>query len=447
MFRRLLAVRPRGRPPGRWAAMVAWLAEHRGVARAGAAVLMHCVAVLMIAGVVAPAGDKVGGAWVVRAILGTVALLAGEGLLVWPLMRKPDEAPEKRQEATGRGDSAEEDGSGRPALTLVGPGGPRVVAVGGGHGLSTLLRGLKAYTDELTAIVTVADDGGSSGVLRQELGLPPPGDLRDCIAALADAEPLMRLLFEYRFGRDTRLDGHSFGNLIIAALTGITGDFESAVSAASRVLAVRGRILPSTLDNVELCAEVRYGEGSSGRAGLVRGQSSIAAGPGAVERVFIQPATVKAHPEAIRALLQADLIVMGPGSLYTSVLPNLLIPGIADAIRAAEALRVYVCNVATQPSETAGYDLEAHVRALVDHVGEGICDLVVANHDVRHTLPASSGSQMVVPRWSSDLGPRLILRDLVDVELPWRHDPLKLAEVLVEQYRAHKGDLAAHATA
>jgi len=310
--------------------------------------------------------------------------------------------------------------------------GPRTVALGGGHGLSTLLRGLKAKTEHLTAIVTVSDDGGSSGVLREMLGLPPPGDLRDCIAALSDAEPLMNLLFQYRFGRGTPLDGHSFGNLLIAAMTGITGDFGSAISEVGRVLAVRGRIVPSSLGNIDLCAEVRDTSGAEAR--LVCGQSRIAASAGTVERVFLRPEHVKGHPEAIRALLMADLVVMGPGSLYTSVLPNLLIADIREAIRASDALCIYVCNVATQPGETDGYDVGDHVRALIEHAGDDICDLVVANDDTDHRLPAGSGSSMVQPRYNADLPAALVLEDLVDQELPWRHDAQKLATAVMKVF-------------
>ncbi|NLD74871.1 MAG: YvcK family protein, partial [Chloroflexi bacterium] len=333
-------------------------------------------------------------------------------------------------------------------------GRPRIVAIGGGHGLSTLLRGLKTHTDDLTAIVTVADDGGSSGMLRQELGLPPPGDLRDCIAALAEAEPLMANLFQYRFGRDTRLDGHSFGNLFIAAMAGITGDFESGVSEASRVLAVRGRILPSSLENVELCAEVRHPDNARGdenargnenarggegeRGTLVRGQSRIAAAGGDVERVFLQPEGVKGYPGAIRALLRAELIVMGPGSLYTSVLPNLLIADIREAVRASDAVRVYVANVATQPGETSGFDLGRHVEALAEHVGEGFCDVVIGNDSIDHTLPPNSRSEMVRPHIVAPDGLRVVLADLVDEELPWRHDAAKLAAVVMDEYRASR---------
>ncbi len=313
--------------------------------------------------------------------------------------------------------------------------GSRVVALGGGHGLSTLLRGLKGETEHLTAIVTVADDGGSSGILRETMGLLPPGDLRDCIAALADAEPLMNLLFQYRFGRGSPLDGHSFGNLLIAAMTGITGDFGSAISEVSRVLAVQGRIVPSSLDSIELCAEVR--DSASGDVQLVCGQSRVAHSEGSIERVFLRPEQVKGHPEAVRAILQADLVVIGPGSLYTSVLPNLLIADIREAIRASAAICVYVCNVATQPGETDGYDVGDHTRALMEHAGDDICDLVMANSTTDPDLPAGSGSVMVAPTCGKDLSATVVLGDLVDRDLPWRHDARKLAHAVMRVLEDH----------
>ncbi|MHB1294327.1 MAG: gluconeogenesis factor YvcK family protein [Anaerolineae bacterium] len=316
--------------------------------------------------------------------------------------------------------------------------GPRIVALGGGHGLSTLLRGLKSHPCDLTAIVTVADDGGSSGVLREELGMLPPGDLRDCIVALADAEPLMMRLFQYRFGRGGGLGGHSFGNLFIAALAGITGDFESAIGGASRVLAVRGRIVPSTLQNVSLCAEVRIGD----ELQLVCGQSHIAEAGGAVERVFLQPDVVRGHPAAVSALLHADLIVLGPGSLYTSILPNLLVPEIADAIRASSAVKVYVCNVATQPGETGHYAVSDHVQALCEHLGPDLCECVLANSAVRAAVPLAPGSEMVQPD-PERITHTLVLEDLVDAALPWRHDPGRLAEALLRIYSSQRTEAAA----
>jgi len=250
--------------------------------------------------------------------------------------------------------------------------GPRIVAVGGGTGLSTLLRGVKGLTSNITAIVTVADDGGSSGRLREEMGVPPPGDLRNTLVALADTEPLMERLFQYRFQAGEGLKGHSFGNLFIAAMTEITGDFEQAVRASSKVLAVRGQVLPATVQPVALAAE--YEDGSR----LV-GESRLPQKGKRIRRVSLEPADVRPVPEAIRAILEADVIILGPGSLYTSILPNLLVPGIADAIRRSRAMRVYVCNVMTQPGETDGYRASDHVQALLDHAGPGIIDYVVLN--------------------------------------------------------------------
>lgn len=301
--------------------------------------------------------------------------------------------------------------------------GPKVVAIGGGTGLSTLLRGLKERTDNLTAIVTVADDGGSSGRLRQELGLPPPGDFRSCISALAEAEPLMALLFQYRFGQGLGLDGHSFGNLFIAAMTGVTGDFAQAIRQSSKVLAVRGRILPSTMQSVTLCAEV------SDDQHQIQGESQIPRAGVPIERVFLQPDDVRGYGEAVQALLGADVIVVGPGSLYTSILPNLLVSDIAAAIRASDAVKVYVCNVATQPGETDGYTVTDHVRTIENHVGHGLFDYVLANSRLDVSLPADWNTAVVRPGGEGAV--RLWSADVVDVERPWRHDPAKLAKELL----------------
>src|SRR5215212_3530685 len=238
--------------------------------------------------------------------------------------------------------------------------GPKIVTIGGGTGLSTMLRGLKRYSANITAIVTVADDGGSSGRLRRDLGVLPPGDFRNCIVALAEAEPLMDQLFQYRFREGSDLEGHSFGNLFIVAMSGITGNFEEAIREASRVLAVRGQILPSTLANVTLFAEL------SDEA-LVEGESKISEATIPIKRVYLQPERPAAYPEAVRAILEADLVVIGPGSLYTSILPNLLVDGIAKALMATDAFTVYVCNVATQPGETDGFRMGDHVKTLLSH--------------------------------------------------------------------------------
>ncbi len=311
---------------------------------------------------------------------------------------------------------------------------PRIVAIGGGTGLSTLLRGLKEHTDQITAIVTVADDGGSSGRLRRSLGVHPPGDFRQCIAALANTEPLMQRLFEYRFGDGSELGGHAFGNLFIVAMTGITGSFESALRASSRVLAVRGRILPSTLAHVTLYAELEDDR-------VMAGESNVPHGEVPIRRVFLEPADASAYPEAVAAILEADLVVLGPGSLYTSVLPNLLVPDITNALIATRAPIVYVANVATQPGETDGYDLADHIDAINRHLPRPVVEWVIANERV-DALPEGLGVDAVAPRQPSR-GPRgapapsVVTADLVDEARPTRHDPTKLGLALVRFLRQH----------
>jgi uncharacterized cofD-like protein len=306
--------------------------------------------------------------------------------------------------------------------------GPKIVAIGGGHGLNTLLRGLKEYSDNLTAIVTVADDGGSSGKLRRDLGMLPPGDFRNCIAALSDAEGLVSQLFQYRFGQDSGLDGHSFGNLYLTAMTAITGSFVSALEESSRVLAVRGRVIPSTLAPVVLGAEVLV----PNQLLQVQGESRIGELRGQVQRVYLEPENAPAYPEAIRAILDADLVVIGPGSLYTSVLPNLLVQDLAHAVTSSPAMKVYVCNVATQAGETEGYDVSAHVQALRAHVGPGLFYLVLANHTFGDSPPPGEGVDWTRLPKTSPSDYELMTRDLVDRRYPWRHDPAKLAGALIE---------------
>jgi len=313
--------------------------------------------------------------------------------------------------------------------------GPKVVALGGGTGLSTLLRGLKEYTTRITAIVTVADDGGSSGRLRHELGVLPPGDFRNCIAALADAEALTVQLFQYRFGQGMGLDGHSFGNLFIAAMAGVTGSFEKAILESSRVLAVRGRILPSTLQDVTLCADVRAENQTE--PNWVEGESKITATALPIERVFLRPDRVRAYPEAIRAILDADLIVAGPGSLFTSVLPNLLVEDIARAVRASRALKVFVCNVANQPGETDGFTLGDHVAALERHVGHGVFPYVLANNHPPSSLADHPEIAPVPLTHEAEQGYQVLEADLADETNPWRHDADKLARELMVFYESH----------
>jgi uncharacterized cofD-like protein len=313
--------------------------------------------------------------------------------------------------------------------------GPKVVAVGGGTGLSILLSGLKAYTDHITAVVTVADDGGSSGRLRRELGVLPPGDFRNCIAALADDEALTTQLFQYRFptarreaGNGSALEGHSFGNLFITAMATVTGSFEKALVESGRVLAIRGQILPSTLGNVTLCADL-VDEAAAIRR--VAGESAIPEARLPIERVYLEPGSAPAFPPALRALLDADLIAVGPGSLFTSVLPNLLVDDITRAIRASNALKVYVCNVATQPGETDGFTVGDHVQVIERHVGLGLYPVVLANKNMDHPLPADWGLTPVTIVTPVDADYEVFAADVVDEQRPWRHDPGKLAHVLM----------------
>ncbi|MEX1345487.1 MAG: gluconeogenesis factor YvcK family protein [Candidatus Limnocylindrales bacterium] len=305
--------------------------------------------------------------------------------------------------------------------------GPRIVAIGGGTGQSTLLRGLKEISSNITAVVTVADDGGSSGKLRAELGVPPVGDIRNCIAALADAEPAMGSLMQYRFPAseaEPGVAGHALGNLLIAAMADITGDFEEGVRGANRVLAVRGQVVPVAGEALNLNAELA--DGSS-----LQGQSRIAHSRG-IRRVWLSPASVEASHEAVEAVGSADLIVLGPGSLYTSLLPSLLVPGIRSALEQARGLRVYVANVATQPGETEGYTLSEHLAALAAHDVGHLLDVVLANDDTSARVPSDYPAEPVridLPR--SDARPRLVTAAVVDPENAHRHDPQRLTDALV----------------
>ncbi|MEO8251944.1 MAG: gluconeogenesis factor YvcK family protein [Chloroflexota bacterium] len=313
--------------------------------------------------------------------------------------------------------------------------GPRIVAIGGGTGLSTLLRGLKGYSANITAIVTLADDGGSSGRLRQQLGIAPPGDIRNCIAALADAEPLMTQLMQYRFPPGSGLDDHAFGNLFIAAMTAVTGDFEEAVRESNRVLAVRGQVLPATSVPLTLAATLESGRRISGQASITIADEPIAS-------VSIDPPDVRANPEAIERILEADLVVVGPGSLYSSVLPNLLISDIRDAVAAAAGIRAYVCNVATQPGETGFYSAAQHLEALIDHVGDGLFDYVLLNdnHDARRPEGWLGQPVQVDVRRLEELPITIVEEDLVDVTNAHHHDPAKLAAALMRIQQEDRAD-------
>jgi uncharacterized cofD-like protein len=317
--------------------------------------------------------------------------------------------------------------------------GPKIVTIGGGTGLSTLLRGLKEHTSNITAVVTVADDGGSSGVLRQELGIAPMGDIRNCIAALADAEPLMSELLQYRFPPNDGthpalalegpgLAGHAVGNLLLAAMTAIEGgDFEEGVRRISRILAVRGQVVPVTATPLTLHARIADGSTVDGQSRIMRTAD--------IERVWITPEDVLASDDALAAIADADLIVIGPGSLYTSLLPSLLIPAIRDAVLTATAPRLYVCNVATQEGETTGMDLAAHVTALLDHTADGIVDVVLANNRFDARIPTDWQAEAVRLHWPPDgmaEPPHLVLDEVVDPDNAHHHDAMRLAAAVLK---------------
>jgi uncharacterized cofD-like protein len=306
--------------------------------------------------------------------------------------------------------------------------GPKIVTIGGGTGQAVLLRGLKEYTNNLTAIVTVVDDGGSSGRLRREFGGLPPGDVRQCIGALAIAEPLMTRLLNYRFSKGDGLEGHSLGNLMMLAMGELTGNFESGIRELSRVLAVRGQILPSTLDSVRLCAELEDGR-------TISGESEVGSAGSEIRRVYLDPEHPTAYGEASQAILDADFIVLAPGSLYSSLLPNLLVPEIAQAVANATALKLYVCNVATEPGETAHYGVDEHLSALRAHAPADVCTVVLVND---HTsVPSANGTYELVKHIQGKHeidGIPVVAADVIDTEVPMQHDPVKLGQAIMQVY-------------
>ena len=320
-------------------------------------------------------------------------------------------------------------------------GGPRVAALGGGTGLSTMLRGLKYYTDNLTAIVTVADDGGGSGMLRQDLGMPPPGDIRSCLQAMANAEPIMEDLLDYRF-KEGSLAGQSFGNLFLAALNGISPSFDQAVARMSEVLAINGQVLPVTNENVNVVAEFENGTS-------VMGESKISAFKRAqncrITRVYMRPERPAPLDAALEAIRRADIILLGPGSLYTSVIPNLLVDGVAEAIASSHALRIYIANIMTQEGETEGYTLSDHLKALFAHAQEGLVDLCLANSTELPTQGVeryrTEKAEPIQIDWEEieRLGVQLTCRPLADENGGGRarHDPVKLARAIMDLIEAH----------
>lgn len=315
--------------------------------------------------------------------------------------------------------------------------GPRIVTIGGGHGLSTLLRGLKLYTRNLTAVVTVADDGGSSGRLRESFGILPPGDIRNCLAALSNDEQMLTQLFQYRFSSQGELEGHSFGNLFITALAEITGSFESAVAESGKVLSVSGRVLPSTLHDVKLVADLQIPNVPI--QVRVQGESHIPKMAGRVQRVWLEPNDAPAYPPVLKAILNADMIVVGPGSLYTSLLPNLLVHDLLGAIQASRAVKVYICNIATQTGETDLYSSYDHIRVLEEHVGGQLFDVLLCNDNYEGQL--NPASQWVRADEKTRTDTRVRCADLVDNDHPWRHDSIKLTEALIEILDEYTGPL------
>ena len=304
--------------------------------------------------------------------------------------------------------------------------GPRIVALGGGTGMSVLLSGLKNHTDNLTAIIGVSDDGGSSGRLRRELGVLPPGDFRNCIVAMSDEESLLPELLQYRFTDGEGLKGHSFGNLFLVAMSNVTSSFESALSESSKVLAVRGTVLPATTNNLKLSAKMTSGD-------IVHGESNITQSSNVVDTLYIDPPTVEAFHPAVEAIMNADIVVMGPGSLYTSILPNLMVNGIQEAILETKAIKFYVCNVATESGETNGYDVLDHVKALLRHTHTDMIDIVIANDNLQDVGPNFQSESVKMER-EYDIDQVVSSGDLIDESHPIRHDSNKLSKFIIDKY-------------
>jgi uncharacterized cofD-like protein len=307
--------------------------------------------------------------------------------------------------------------------------GPKIVVVGGGTGLSALLRGLKQYTCNLTAIVTVSDDGGSSGKLRNEMGIQPPGDVRNCLVALANTEDIMDTLFSYRF-ENGALEGHSLGNLLLAGLTDTFGDFQKGIEQVSKVFAIRGKVFPSTLKQVVLLADFEDGT-------HVKGETAVRVTEGKIHRVYLEPNDCLPLPDAMQALEEADLIVLGPGSLYTSVLPNLLVQGLREKIRQVNAPCVYVCNVMTEKGETDGYRVSDHLQAILDHCGPGFVDAVLANKgevtapSLKRYVKEDAVPVIADPKEVENLGAKYFEAHLVQDGDVVRHDSDQLAKELI----------------
>lgn len=309
--------------------------------------------------------------------------------------------------------------------------GPKIVVIGGGTGLSTLLHGLKEYTSNITAIVTVADDGGSSGKLRQEFDVLPPGDIRNCLVALADAEPLVGKLFQFRFEEGTAFAGHSFGNIFITALSKVTGDFDAAIKESSKVLAIRGRVLPSTLDKINLVAEHEDGSQTTGESQIPKAGSPI-------KRIRLKPVNCRPTDEALDAIKRADLIVLGPGSLYTSIMPNLLVGRIYQEIKDSRAVKVYVCNVMTQKGETSDYKASEHLKAIIDHTSPGIVNYCIVNtarinEDMLRKYEGEGAYPVIADSDNlKKMKCKVVEAHIINADGYVRHDPDKLSKILID---------------
>jgi len=307
----------------------------------------------------------------------------------------------------------------------------KIAGIGGGTGLSTLLEGLKHRTDELTAIVTVTDDGGSSGRLRKDLNMLPPGDIRNCIVSLAKPNSLMSELFQYRFKGKSDLSGHSFGNLYIAAMTAITGSFGMGISETSRILAIKGRVLPSTLENIVLGA--RFKDGKS-----ILGQTKIVDYHGPIDEIFLIPGNPIAYKGVLKACREADLIILGPGSLFSSIIPNLLVKGVADAIKESKAKKIYICNIMTQPGETDDFTVSDHLLAVEKYLGGSIDNMIVNSgrisedlikkHTKKNSFRVMDDSRMLAKRT------RVVKADIISNKDFVRHDPEKISNVIFESF-------------
>jgi len=342
-------------------------------------------------------------------VIGLICLLLGSGLLAFGWWR--DEQITRTQ-------------------MLLEKRKPRIVVVGGGTGLSVLLRGLKEFDIDITAVVTVADDGGSSGRLRSDFAMPPPGDIRNCLVALSDVEPLLEKLWQYRFSSGEGLAGHSFGNLFIAAMTNITGDFETAIRETSKVLAVSGRVLPAVREAVILRAYMEDGT-------FVEGESQIPLVEKKIQRVEVEPNDLEPLPEALEALQSADAIVIGPGSLYTSIIPNLLVKNLTDAIIASSAKKIYICNVMTQQGETDHYTASDHVKAIYDHTGVEVFDYILVNSApippaVVEQYREKKAAPVVADLWNlQNMGLHVIARNFLHYSIYARHDAKRISEQIL----------------